>query len=113
MLCVFDNTLAQIQYCSYINGVDTEHMEGYNDNQNATLLGQAMDGQGNIYLTGCTDYPDFPVSPGAFHTGYYGGTMDGFVVKIRPKGMEPRTLSPGHFSEVSAEDRIERDTSDE
>jgi uncharacterized protein (TIGR03437 family) len=45
----------------------------------------AVDSQGNAYVAGSTDAPDFPVSSGAFQTSRAGGA-DAFVIKLDPSG---------------------------
>lgn len=49
-------------------------------------LGIAVDSTGAAYVTGSTQSPDFPVTPGAFKTVYDGGTTEGFVTKLSPSG---------------------------
>ena len=50
----------------------------------------AIDAEGNAYVAGGTESPDFPVTPGAFDTSInsLGGydEMDGFVAKLNPSG---------------------------
>lgn len=47
----------------------------------------AVDGSGNVYLTGETLSSDFPVTAGAFDTQVgLSGTYDAFVVKLGPNG---------------------------
>lgn len=41
-----------------------------------------LDGSGNIYITGHTASPGFPVTAGAAQSGYGGGLYDGFVSKF-------------------------------
>lgn len=48
----------------------------------------AVDASGNVYVTGNTRSPDFPVTPGAFRTTYGGGISDAFVAKISPDGRQ-------------------------
>ncbi len=48
--------------------------------------GIAVDATGSAYVTGQTDYSDFPTTPGAFDTSYNGGYDDAFVVKLNPTG---------------------------
>ena len=55
-------------------------------------LGIAVDGSGNAYVTGYTESPNFPTSPGAIQTAF-GGTIDGqntdtnaFVIKLNATG---------------------------
>jgi hypothetical protein len=42
----------------------------------------ALDGKGNVYLTGNTFSTDFPTTPGAYDETYNGGDMDSFVSKL-------------------------------
>ena len=46
----------------------------------------AVDGNGGAYITGDTTSSDFPTTPGAFDTGFNGGTYDAFVVKLNATG---------------------------
>jgi hypothetical protein len=52
--------------------------------------GIAVDGSGNIYLTGWTNSTDFPVTPGAFDPSYNPGSEwwhhDAFVTKLNSSG---------------------------
>jgi hypothetical protein len=45
-----------------------------------------VDQTGCAYVTGATDSPDFPVTPGSFQTVFNGGNMDAFVTKLDPMG---------------------------
>jgi hypothetical protein len=47
--------------------------------------GIAVDGSGSAYVTGSTDSPSFPTTPGAFQT-IAGQNGDAFVVKLKPDG---------------------------
>jgi len=46
--------------------------------------GIALDSQGNSFVTGRTQSPDFPATPGAYDTTYNGG--DAFVAKLNATG---------------------------
>lgn len=48
-------------------------------------LALALDDTGAAYVTGETDSPDFPTTPGAFDTNA-NGDVDGFVTKLTPTG---------------------------
>ncbi|MCC9075203.1 SBBP repeat-containing protein [Litorilinea aerophila] len=45
----------------------------------------AVDGSGNAYVTGWTDSPDFPATPGAYDS-FHNGSSDAFVAKLSPTG---------------------------
>jgi len=59
-----NNSLTQMEASTYLGGQGTEHVNGL-----------AIDGQGNIYLTGITSSRDFPVTTGSFQTQYRGENM--------------------------------------
>ncbi len=65
---------ANLIYSTYLGGSGND--EG---------LGIAVDRQENAYVTGVTDSPNFPVTPGAFQTTLAGGA-DAFVAKLDPGG---------------------------
>ncbi|MBK9055506.1 MAG: hypothetical protein IPL78_32755 [Chloroflexi bacterium] len=46
----------------------------------------AIDGTGNVYISGVTGSSNFPTTPGAFDTTFDGLYEDGFVVKLNPTG---------------------------
>ena len=53
----------------------------------STLLAAlALDGDGNIYVTGGTSSTDFPVTPGAFQTGLGSGLEYAFLTEISSDG---------------------------
>lgn len=68
----------QLAYASVIGGARLDD-----------VLGIAVDKQGNAYLAGVTDSPDFPTTPGAFlerNPGYCVSCWRGFVTKVNPTG---------------------------
>jgi hypothetical protein len=48
--------------------------------------GIAVDSSGNAYISGYTDSPDFPVTPGALQANYGGGAHNGVVLKFNSGG---------------------------
>jgi hypothetical protein len=64
------------------NLVYSSFLEGSGDD---TPGGVALDGSGNIYISGGTTSSDFPTSAGAFQSTR-GGAGDGFITKINPGG---------------------------
>lgn len=49
-------------------------------------LGIALDAMGNVFVTGYTASPDFPVTQGAPQPGFGGGASDAFVTKLDAAG---------------------------
>lgn len=58
-------------YSSYLGGSGEDRGQGL-----------ALDGSGNVYLTGVTLSADFPATAGAFDTSFNGGAGDAFVTKF-------------------------------
>jgi len=62
------------------------------------ITGMAVDAQRNVYVTGFTNSPGFPVTQNAFQTRYGGGSLaseavafslgDGFAAKVNPDGSQ-------------------------
>ena len=52
-------------------------------------FGIALDAQGDVYVTGMTNDPHFPVTAGAAQTTYGGGLTDAFAAKLGPTGALP------------------------
>ncbi|MFE0565521.1 SBBP repeat-containing protein, partial [Priestia megaterium] len=63
-------------YSTYLGGTETDRGAGI-----------AVDTEGNTYVTGFTNSPDFPVTPGAFDTTF-NGDDDTFVTKLDPTGSD-------------------------
>jgi len=57
---------------------------GGREGDRATAI--ALDGSENIYLSGWTRSPDFPVTEGAWDTAYGGGNGDAFAAKLDVSG---------------------------
>jgi Beta-propeller repeat/Abnormal spindle-like microcephaly-assoc'd, ASPM-SPD-2-Hydin len=58
-----------------------------------TPTGLALDASSNIYVTGFTTSSDFPVTSGAFQK-QFGGSTDGFIMKIGQESTLAVALSP-------------------
>jgi beta-propeller repeat-containing protein len=58
-------------------------------------LGIARDAAGNVYVTGYTGSPDFPVTPDAPQPAFAGGTYDAFVAKLDANGVLVRSTFLG------------------
>lgn len=69
-----DPTGSALVYSTYLGGSGFEGSSAI-----------ALDGAGNAYVTGGTDSPDFPTTPGALDTTLTGAT-DAFVTKLDPTG---------------------------
>lgn len=65
---------SSIVYSTYIGG------SGFDQG-----CGIAVDSSGHAYITGSTDSPDFPTTPGAFQTAL-AGLDDAFITKLSPDG---------------------------
>ena len=91
MLAVY--SIPTLTYLTYFG------IKGYtNDSGNfvpATVgvTGLAVDLVGQVYVAGFTSQPatEFPVTNG-FQTAYGGGTYDGFLISLKPKGLGPKDL---------------------
>ena len=74
--------------------VYSTYLGGSRDDKGTAI---AIDGAGNVYVTGHATSPDFPVTPGAFQTKYVGDEWP-FVTKIDPTGstlVYSTYISPG------------------
>jgi len=60
-------------FSTYLAGTNTDQVNGL-----------ALDGSGNVYVTGQTASLDFPTTPGAFQSGSYGS--DSFIAKFSSSG---------------------------
>ena len=62
-------------YSTYLGGTGSDASDGI-----------AVDASGNAYVTGYTNSPNFPVTPGAFQATNGGGSGDAFVAKVNATG---------------------------
>lgn len=74
LVAKFHRNTGALMYATYLGG-------GADDSG----FDLAVDGQGNVYVTGLTDSTDFPTTLGA-HDRTLAGDLDGFVTKINPAG---------------------------
>jgi len=70
-----NSTGTALIYSTYLGGSDGDE-----------VFSIALDSSGDAYVTGYTDSPDFPTTPGAFQTIYDGGVSDGFVAEVNTVG---------------------------
>jgi len=76
--CRVNNAGSSLVYSTFLGGGDTD-----------TGHDIAVDGAGNVYLTGKTYSPDFPTTPGAYDTSFNGDHKvdpDAFVSKLDVSG---------------------------
>ncbi len=66
---------SQLEYSTLLGGSNSDYGDAI-----------AVDATGRAYVTGPTWSSDFPTTPGAFDTGYNGGYVDGFVVRLNSNG---------------------------
>jgi FIMAH domain-containing protein/beta-propeller repeat-containing protein len=71
----FDSTGATLLFSTYLGGSGDDTAEG-----------MAIDGAGNVYITGRTTSHDFPTTPGAYNRTFNGGATDLYVAKLDPTG---------------------------
>ena len=78
-----DSTGSRLAYATYLGGSGED---------GADL--SVLDADGDVYVSGRTNSPDFPVTPGAFDTSY-NGDLDAYVVKsvVTARVNTPPTLS--------------------
>ncbi len=69
------NPAGKIEYCTIFGGSTTETVEAF-----------AIDAQGNSYLTGYTNSPDFIITPVAYDKTYQTNTWTNFVSKVTADG---------------------------
>ena len=71
-----DPTGQNLVYATYLGG------SAGNDNPG----GVALDASGNLYITGSTSSPDFPVTSGVLQSTLTPGNTNAFVAKLNPSG---------------------------
>jgi len=86
--CPFDAFVTKLNaagsglaYSTYLGGTGDEDVLNVK-----TSGGIAIDSAGNAYVTGVTNSPNFPTTPGAFRTIFGGGSSDAFVTKLNADG---------------------------
>jgi Beta-propeller repeat len=71
------NHRGRLLFSSYFGGSGEEDSTG---------VPPALDRRGNLFISGITTSPDFPVTPGAIQPTYGGGDIDGIVIKVAFRG---------------------------
>jgi hypothetical protein len=74
-----DTTGSTFVYSTYLGS------QGSSDRAEA-LAGIALDGAGNVYVTGRTTADDFPTTSDAMQPDFGGGSDDAVVSKLNPDG---------------------------
>lgn len=75
IVCKLNPGLTQLLFSSYLGG-------SQNDCGNSLIVTDDFD----VYVTGGTCSPNFPVTGASFDPTFNGGTADGFLVRINPQG---------------------------
>ena len=75
----------RLVWATYVGGVASRIRVNLSRDQTTVPSGIAVDGEGNVYVTGATVTTDFPVV-NAVIAGPRGPTNDGFLVKLSPDG---------------------------
>jgi len=68
------------------SGSDLVYSTYFGGSKGDDAYGIAIDGSGNVYVTGFTYSANFPVTPEAFQTKHGGGCTDIFVTKLNASG---------------------------
>jgi hypothetical protein len=71
-----------LMYSTFLGGPNFSSPGGPQQQAYASFV----DGPGNVYVTGPTDSPDFPVTPGVVQTTNSSGAQISFLTKINPAG---------------------------
>jgi len=82
-LTKFSPDLKTIHFSTLLGGSSASNLDS-----DWTRGGIQLDSQNNIYITGRTAGPDFPVTTGAFATAYAGGQHDAYITKIKYDGSD-------------------------
>ena len=72
---------ASLIYSTFLGGNVPDNFTGYPID---VAYGSALDTDGNVYITGQTNSPNWPIAGSPFQPTYGGGAYDGLVAKIDP-----------------------------
>lgn len=75
VLLKMDASLTTLIWSTYLGGSEAD-----------ALYNLELDENGGIYVAGGTRSPNLPVTPGALHTTFLGGSADGFVADVSTDG---------------------------
>ena len=73
-----DPSASRFLYSTYLGGKKGPCSEGFTD--------IVVDSEGNAYMTGSTNQPDYPVTANACQPSYGGGESDAIMAKLSPDG---------------------------
>lgn len=97
-----NNNLTNIIWSSYIGGNDDD-----------AVYSLSLDKNDDLYITGGTQSPNFPVTPGSLQQTFAGGDCDGFVAHISKTGQQILQSSYYGYSDYDQAFFIEANRNDE
>lgn len=81
VIAVLNPSGSALQYASYLSGTVVSSQQVPD-----TITAIAVDASGDVFVTGATGAPDFPITPGAFQSQSPNSTSAAFVTELNPQG---------------------------